>query len=290
LFAQRLHADEITIQGQTRTYLQVIPNAVKPMPLVLVLHPKGHKGLDLLERSSWPAVAKQYGFIAVFPDGLNQAWADLRSPEERHLSQAQAGADDVAFLTTLVNRYIDSGLADKQRIYVSGVSNGGAMAMTLACLRPQTFAAAGSVIMSMTETMLSLCQPQTHIPMLLMLGTADPIVPYGGNPKKSKHFVSAEQTLAFWRKVNGCQDKSALTSQLPDIDLGDQSTVEKITSTCPVDTDVTFYRVNGGGHRLPDIINDAKHPDRVDMVLKPQNHDINGPEEIWQFLRRFSRP
>jgi polyhydroxybutyrate depolymerase len=51
-----------------------------------------------------------------------------------------------------------------------------------------------------------------------------------------------------------------------------------------------LYRIDGGGHRMPGRGSDARYPALVDPVLGFQNHDIDAPEEIWRFLRRFRRP
>jgi len=43
---------------------------------------------------------------------------------------------------------------------------------------------------------------------------------------------------------------------------------------------VAFYTVNGGGHQYPSIAHD---PRRLDFG--PQNRDIEGAVEIWNFLK-----
>ncbi len=133
-------AETISIGNTERTYAALVPDK-KPAPLVLVLHGNTQQGIDMQTRSSWPQVAQREQFIAIFPDGLNRAWADLRGASERAGRVAPPGTDDVAFLMTLVAKYVAEGTADPKRIYVTGVSNGGAMTMTLACKQPQTFAA-----------------------------------------------------------------------------------------------------------------------------------------------------
>jgi poly(3-hydroxybutyrate) depolymerase len=73
-------ADTIDIGGATRTYTAQLPET-KPAPLVIVLHGNTQTGADIVERPSWPQVAKREGFGVVFPDGLNRAWADLRGSD-----------------------------------------------------------------------------------------------------------------------------------------------------------------------------------------------------------------
>jgi polyhydroxybutyrate depolymerase len=292
LAATPVLGETIHIDGKERTYTALVPTRT-PAPLVLVLHGNTQQGIDMQTRSAWPKVAQREQFIAIFADGLNRAWADLRSDTERAGRTAPPGTDDVAFLMALVAKYIKDGVADPKRIYVTGVSNGGAMTMTLACKQPQMFAAVAAVIINFTATMAEACKPERPIPMLLMNGTADPLVAYEGGKGTSRYGLpnvwSTPQTVSFWRKVNGCEAGDAATNELLDGDQGDSSSVSRIESRCPPGKDVVLYRVNGGGHRMPGKTPDAKAKRIVDAILGPQNRDIDGPEVIWAFLKKFAR-
>src|ERR1700759_2806860 len=205
-------AETIAINGTKRAFTARLAD-VKPAPLVIVLHGNTQTGGDMASRTSWPAVAKREHFTVLFPDGLNRAWADLRSKEARAGRTPPEGTDDVAFIASLVEKYVADGTADPKRVYVTGLSNGGAMTMTLACKRADLFAAAASVIMNFTDDVANACQPSRPIPMLMMNGTADPLIPYEGGRGTRRYavdgFWSAEKTISFWRKVNACEDGGA---------------------------------------------------------------------------------
>jgi polyhydroxybutyrate depolymerase len=162
------------------------------------------------------------------------------------------------------------------------------MALTLACRQPERFAAVASVVMELTKTVAAACHPARAIPVLLMNGSADPLIPYGGGGfhgrREGADYLSTPDTLAFWRRANACEARDAGSQVLPDRDPGDRSTVTRIDSHCPRGRGVVLYRIDGGGHRLPDVRADAQHPRLVDAVLGPQNHDIDAPELIWQFF------
>lgn len=283
-------AETIAVDGMKRTFSARLADA-RPAPLVIVLHGNTQTGADMVSRTSWPAVAKREHFTVVFPDGLRRAWADLRSNEMRAGRRPPDGTEDVAFIVMLVEKYIADGTADPRRVYVTGLSNGGAMTMTLACKRADLFAAAASVIMNFTDDIASACQPSRPVPMLMMNGTADPLIPYEGGRGTSRFavggFWSVEKTIAFWRKVNGCEDGDAATTDLPDKDPNDQSTVTLIASHCPAGRDAELYRINDGGHRMPGSFPDARFVRLVDLIFGPQNHDIDGAETIWTFFKRF---
>ena len=284
------HADTIDINGVTRTFI-VQPPAKKPAPLVIVLHGKTQRGTDMIMRTAWPLIAKRDGFAVVYPDGLNNAWADSRPEERRALRGPPEGTGDVAFITGLIEKLVANGVADARRVYVTGVSNGAAMAMTLVCTRADLFAAGASVIMNLTDESAGACHPSRPTPMLIMNGTVDPLVPYEGGRSSSYFaadgFWSTAKTLAFWRKINGCETADAQTTDLDDKNLSDQSTVTRISSRCPKGHDVVLYRVNNGGHRMPGMFPDANFPKVANGLLGPQNGDIDGADTIWAFFSRF---
>jgi polyhydroxybutyrate depolymerase len=167
------------------------------------------------------------------------------------------------------------------------------MAMTLACQRTGSFAAAAIVIMSLTQTMQAACKPSGSMPILFMNGTADPLVAYEGGQGKSRfavsHVVSTPDTVRFWRRINGCEPDDGASLALPDVDAADGSTISRIDSRCPAGRDVVLYRVDGGGHRMPGRKPDARRDAFVTRILGPQNHDIDGAETIWSFFARFSK-
>lgn len=291
--ARAADAETFESGGVKRSYTAVIPST-KPAPLVLVLHGNTQQGEDMRTRTSWPDVAKREGFAAVFPDGLNRAWADLRGDAGRVGRSPPAGTDDAAFLAALVTKFVRDGVADPARIYVTGVSNGGHMTLTLACTHAELFAAAASVIASFTQAMMASCKPSRPVPLLMMNGTADPLIAYSGGQGTSRYavpnVVSTEATIAFWRKNNGCAATDRGSTKLPDEDKEDSSTVTRIESDCPDGRDVVLYRVDGGGHRMPGSFPDARFVRVVDAFLGPQNHDIDGAETIWAFFKPFAAP
>ena len=283
-------AETLIIGGVVRTYTAQLPDR-KPAPLVIVLHGNTQTGADVAARTSWPAVAKREGFGVVFPDGLNRAWADLRPNANRAGRAPPKGTDDIGFIAKLIEKFIADGTADPKRIHLTGVSNGGAMTMTMICARAELFAAAASVIINLTDEMASGCHPSRAVPMLMMNGTADPLIPYQGGRGTSRFavagFWSTEKSLAFWRDANGCEAGDAAAVDLDDREKTDQSTVTRIESRCPPGRDVVLYRINGGGHRMPGASADARFPRMVNALLGPQNRDIDGAEMIWAFFRKY---
>ena len=283
-------SDTIGVDGITRTFTAQLPDT-RPAPLVIVLHGNTQTGADMASRTSWPALAKREHFGVAFPDGLNRAWADYRPNANRAGRMPPKGTDDIGFIAKLIEKLIADGTADPKRIYITGVSNGGAMTLSMICARAGLFAAAASVIINLTDESADACHPSRPVPILMMNGTADPLIPCEGGRGTSRFavagFWSTAKTLDFWRRANGSDAQDANTVDLDDRDRADQSTVTRISSRCPPGRDVLLYRINDGGHRMPGAFPDARFPRLVNAFLGPQNRDIDGAAIIWEFFRKF---
>jgi len=69
---------------------------------------------------------------------------------------------------------------DAERIYVTGLSNGGMKMLRLGCELDEKIAAIAPVIASMPKNISATCAPAGPLPVLFMNGTYDPIVPWNG--------------------------------------------------------------------------------------------------------------
>jgi polyhydroxybutyrate depolymerase len=270
----------LTSGGFERSFLLVGAEPGRPRPLILALHGNRGTGEQLLRYSVLTPLAAGAGIVAALPDGLNTAWADGRSDAEFRGRKPPAGLDDVAFLADLVGALIREGVADPRRIYVMGLSNGGMMALRLLCDRPGLFAAGAVVMASLPESGAARCRPSRPVPLLLMNGTQDRLVP----DQPQQGYLGTEGTAVFWRRINRCGPMGP-AQELPDADPSDGSRVTLALGQCPSGQDIAVYRVVGGGHQMPSIVG----PALASRLLGPRNRDIEGVEVIWAFFQRFSR-
>jgi polyhydroxybutyrate depolymerase len=151
------------------------------------------------------AVAEREGFAIVYPDGLQRGWNDGRQDQLR-LRGAADQTDDVAFLKVMVQNLIRQGLADRERIYLTGASNGGMMSLRMGCEAAELFAGIAPVIANLPTDIAGSCKPRRPTPMLMINGTADPLVPWGGGGVgfggRRGNVLSTEETIAIWRRAN----------------------------------------------------------------------------------------
>ncbi len=142
--AQTLTRRTMTFGGQTRVWFEAAPAALpagRPAPLVVALHGFNNRGDSFGPASEWPAVAEATGaFLAVFPNGGdpigndgNFAWHDFYFDG--------SAPDDTGFLLALINQLVAEGRADPNRVFLTGFSDGGAMALQFLCAHPEVPAA-----------------------------------------------------------------------------------------------------------------------------------------------------
>ncbi len=262
------------------------PAARRKRPLVLVLHGGGRAdGADMQKRLGWPEMGAREGFVAVFPNGVDAQWNDGRGVSFRK-NRDNAHVDDVGYISALIDRLVADGAIDPKRVYVTGASNGGMMSFRLACELSGKLAAVAPMIANVPEKIAPGCAPEKPLPLLLMNGTDDPLVPFDGGPvrvlgREYGNVISTDRTIALWLDNNGCGAGRA-TTRLPDRDTSDSSTVTVHRfSPCRAGSEVVLYEIIGGGHTLPG----GDVPDRP-RLMGHKNNDIDAVTEIWNFFKR----
>jgi polyhydroxybutyrate depolymerase len=287
--AQTNLTDSLLHQGMYRHYAMHFPpnypSGQQPYPLVMVLHGGSGTMTNIQGFSQMNPVSDSWGFVVVYPQGIGIAPPGYSWADGRNTSADQAGIDDVGFLNALVDEIDASYFIDSTRTDLSGFSNGGFMTMRMACEAPQKFAAMAALGCSMDTSLVQSCAPGQSVPMVIMAGTDDPAMPYLGGPMANPEVtpvVPVEEAVSFWVNQNECATEPVLHS-LPDAVPDDNSTVDRfdyLNGTC--NSEVRFYRVNGGGHTWPGVELPLQ-----EAVLGETNEDIEGSEELWDFFNLF---
>jgi polyhydroxybutyrate depolymerase len=287
--APPLHS--IDHNGLKRSYHLYLPPAYKvnkKLPLVVMLHGGGRgDGAKSAKYLGFTTLAKQKGFIVAYPNGVDSYWRDGRG--YTHRGNSDASVDDVGFISALIDHLIENNKADPARVYVTGVSNGGMMTLRLGCALAPKLAAIAPVIANIPKNIIGGCRPEVPLSVLLMNGTEDPLVPWGGGyvhffHKDMGQVVSTEKTIDFWVEHDRCNPKGH-TVKLPDRDKSDHSTVEVTRYKNTKDhVEVVLYKIVGGGHNLPG--SDTRERLRI---TGRKNNDINGAKEIWDFFQKYTR-
>lgn len=279
---------ETVVDGVNRTYTVFVPESARErggaVPVVIVLHGARGDGMRVRRIMGLDEIAEREGFVAVYPDSLGRGWNDGRRALRRR-------SDDVSFLLRLKKSLVRRGLADPERVFVAGVSNGGMLVQRLACEVPGAFAGFASIIANMPVRVIERCAPDRAVPMMVINGTDDRLVPYdgGGVGLRGRRgaVVSTFETVEFWRAHNGCDGRPG-RRMMPDRDRRDGSRVVMFYSTDCRGGPVILLRVEGGGHRVPGSpVRDLRF--MAERALGEQNNDISTAEVITRFFAGLDR-
>ena len=269
--------------GVGRTYLLHLPpayNGVDALPLLFAFHGGGGEGEGMARVTHLNDIADERDFIVVYPDGINNNWNDGR-PE------VNPGVDDVGFISALIEELKREYSIDAERVYSTGISNGGMFSFRLACELSDKIAAVAPVAALMGEDLSRTCSPPRPVPVMLIMGTEDPLVPWeggeiGGDRLERGRAISAPATVSFWVEVDGCTE-SPVVEYLADTDPGDRTRVRQETYSGGRDgTEVIMLAVEGGGHTWP-----GGEQYMRERVIGVTSYDIDAGEVIWDFCEKY---
>jgi len=268
-----------------RSYVIYVPptyDSDQPTPLVIGLHGRPGSGLGYAYLSDFNRVAREYGFIVAYPDGLNREWNYPRGTEGYQIE-----VDDVAFLNALVDDLSINLNIDPQKVYVTGFSNGGFMTQRVACEAGDRYAGYAVVGATLFPDFITLCEETPPVPIMFMHGTADVSIPWEGTAYGDAVLsLSVPDTVIFWALHNGCDPNEIEYEILPKQDENASTVVYRYAfGGCAEDADMLYYVIENGGHNLPGVA------DRLEPAIAGEvNMDILAAEEIWKFFSAHERP
>lgn len=130
--------------GALRMLAHVPENLAPGAPLVVVLHGCTQRGGAYAQAAGWLALADRYGFAVLAPEqqpanNPNRCfnWFEPADTERR--------SGEAASIHAMVGHMVRRNTLDPSRVFVTGLSAGGAMTAALLAAYPETFAA-GAVI------------------------------------------------------------------------------------------------------------------------------------------------
>jgi polyhydroxybutyrate depolymerase len=283
-FIHRLPSNAIgTIeQVNNRQYILFNPKNPRSAPLVIALHGGGGNPLQM-EKVGFNRLAMQNNFVVVYPKGVDKHWNDGR----KDFATAST-ANDVEFISNIIDKLIRDGIANPQKIFVTGISNGGIMTYRIGCELSNKVRAIAAVSANMSVDLK--CRPSKSLPILIINGTADKLMPWNGGEVESQgegrgEVISTKNTVGFWTRINNCREYQD-TVRLPDKYPGDETNVI-IHNWNKCSQPVVLYEVRGGGHGWPGQNFRFRENGLLDKLIGPVTQEIHAEEEIWRFFERI---
>jgi polyhydroxybutyrate depolymerase len=259
--------DGVVVDGLTRTFTVHKPDGLDsrtPAPLFIVLHGLGGNGFGVRDDTGFDRVADRYGFIVAYPDAwepAGRAWAlDCRGCT----AADTLGINDLRFIDAMIADIASRYSIDRSRVFATGFSLGGWLTYALACKRPATFAGVATVGATLPVELSKGCTPPSSLSFMLMLGTADPAMPWEGHQRGSYVILGADSTTRHWAGVNGCATTPTVRD-IPDRDGDRRGATVSTFGACRSSAEVRLYRFDGAGHYWPS--GDVDGSDEIARVL-----------------------
>lgn len=243
-----------------------------PLPVVVLLHGGGGSrqssnkstcpGGDEDSPACFVPFAASRGYAVVIPDGTGQrplrnirTWNGGGGNDLQCTSgpACKSRVDDIRYFNDLMAQVRGTIPVDDHRIYVTGISNGGAMSHRLACELPDQIAAIVGV--SGANEFADDGGPcTTPVPVRQIHGTEDPCWGFLGGTQTclqddGRPKTSVATTMEGWRLRNGCS-ATVLETPRPERAPSDgTSLVIRTWQGCAASTEL--FMVEGGGHTWP---------------------------------------
>jgi len=256
--------------GEQREYLLYVPESYDPaeiVPLVINIHGFAQWPANQAEVSQWNQIADEEGFIVVYPSGLGfpKRWRVTRLAED-----PDAVEIELQYFRDLIDKLSAEYTIDSERIFVSGLSNGGGMSLRLACSLSDRVAAIGGVA---GAYLVDLEECAGGVPGIFFHGQADKIVPFEGGPSDRfpLPFPYIPTFVEDYANLNGCDSDETV--------FLDQDHVRGVRyEGCELGAEVVFYTISDGGHTWPG------GNDLPKSITGKTTHEINATRLMWEFF------
>ena len=242
----------VTLGGTERGYRVYRPAGIAAAaPAVMVFHGYTGSAARTEQEFGWNRVADAERFVVVYPEGLNQGFNAGRCCG----ASSDTGVDDVAASLAMLDDVAARIPLDADRLYVTGFSNGGAMAYRLAC-ETDRFAAFGPVAGGLVVD----CDDAAPASILHIHGLADSVVPPGGDTAIWRTPVA--DVIAAWRGRADCSEPTASENERTRLSM----------ASCAAGREVGLLTVEGLDHAWPTA-----------------GDGVDATSTLWAFFRRHPR-
>jgi polyhydroxybutyrate depolymerase len=223
------------------------------------------------------ALARTAGFIVVYPNGTGRFADRLLTWNAGTCCglAARRGVDEVAFVRALLDTLEATLPVDPNRIYATGMSNGGMMSYLVGCRLGDRIAAIAPVSGELT---FADCKPARPVSLLVIHGTADENLPYAGGvgaKALDRHEVrSVDSALGIWRGVARCPAAPRVQRT--------GSVMHATYAPCAGGAVVELYQIGGGPHAWPG-------GQRMGRMLDEPSRALDATKVVWDFFAAHPR-
>jgi polyhydroxybutyrate depolymerase len=277
----------VTGQGaNVRQYKVHVPPSYDPevpAPLVFCIHGLGQDALLFcVTGAAMPAKSDQAGFVLVMPNGFQNSWNAGTCCGGASAQQL----DDVALFRAIFEEVGKHVNVDLDRVYATGLSNGGYMSYRLVCEAADIFTAVAPAAAAIgtndigggtnPASNFAMCEPSQPVSVLDIHGTADPLIPYS----------LQAPTIGRMAAGNGCATTTKPAALPPS--GGDTTCVSN--DGCPSGIELTACTIQNGGHCWFGSADCGTGGGAIGLAIVGANSDtMKNTDAAWAFFERLSR-
>lgn len=199
-----------TCPAGTRAYKLYIPGEYKnePLPLVIMLHGCTQNADDFAAGTGMNTLAEENGFFVAYPEqdktsNATKCWNWF------HSGHQQRAHGEPAILAAITREIAETYQVDPSRVYIAGLSAGGAMAVVMAATYPELYAGVGihsglpygvakdvpSAFAAMKRSRAKAGSLKARVQAPASLACKVPAIVFHGDRDRTVHPENAEQVL-----------------------------------------------------------------------------------------------
>ncbi|MGY8950071.1 MAG: alpha/beta hydrolase family esterase, partial [Flavobacteriales bacterium] len=164
-----------------REYIYFKPSsAPENCPLVFVCHGYTGTAQGIMNYSDFNNLATEYGFAVCYPQGIEDSGGNTFF-NVGYDFQNNETVDDVAFLEDLITLFSADNSIDSDKVFCTGMSNGGDFCYLLACEASESFLGVAPIAGMIMQDIMDDCNPSQNVGILEIHGTQDNVTYYDGD-------------------------------------------------------------------------------------------------------------
>ena len=227
LFDQQIDGNMISRPVIIKTCAKI--DNLKSYPIVIALHGRGGSNKNWVQPLS--KFTNSGEFIGVYPQGHLNSW---------NLGQEPSNADDIAFISNVIDTLLSYSNVDENKIFAVGNSNGSGLVNVLGGVnkRLKAIAPIASQLTERTEI------KSNAIPLSVFQvnGDQDLLIPIGGGMKLGHPFLSVSESAKKWASNFNCNQYVAVEET--------EQSISHAYFDCDDSVVVKYLVLKGAGHNI----------------------------------------